>query len=183
MGKPESQNVQSNITNEQLGIMREQNNLQRQNYEKSQELLKPSIDRYQAIASGDRSARLSAVAPQIGEIDRGYQATKDSIFDSISPGPARDYALAQMERGRNTAKTGFMNEAVQSSYDKLANIASGLGSFSLSELGASLRGGEGAASSNQATMQNEAQRKQAQMGFFGDLAKTAGGVAGVKPWK
>jgi hypothetical protein len=176
MGKKDSQRQAETITNEQLGILREQNNLQRQNYERSQALMQPAISRLQALISGDRSAALREVAPQLGEIDSGYQAAKDSIFDTIAPGAARDYALSQLERQKATAKSGFMNEATMSAFDKLANLGSGYGSFSLQQLGAALRGGEGASQSNQGLMQNEAARKQAQMSFFGDLAKTAGSM-------
>ncbi len=181
-GNKESTNTQRTITQEELNILREQNALQRQSAERGQQLLQPSINRYRALVSGGPAAFREA-APQIGEIDSGYTAAKENIFNTIAPGAARDSALAGLERDRATAKSGFLNDITMGAYDKLAAIGSGDLSYGLQQLGAALRAGEGASYSNQAQMQNETARKAATMNLLGSAIGAGGSVAtaGLRP--
>jgi hypothetical protein len=168
-GKTQSQGTQEAITQQQLQIGQRQQAVSEEDRARALELEQPAIDFSKALISGDPGTLMTAAAPIIGNVARGYQKTKDSIFDTVAPGAGRDFAVASLERDRPAATATTLNQLITGAYDKLANIGSGFGSFSLSELGAGLRGFEGASSTNQALMQNEAQRKSSTMSFLGSL--------------
>ena len=152
------------------------------------QLQQPLIDRETALASGDRTKALSAAMPTISTLTAGYNAAKQQIMSSLPPGPGRDKALADLETQKYTGVASAQAQQVLSAPEMLANIASGLGAFSLQELGASLSGFSGASNStaqganivNQQIQQQEA-AKANQLGFIGGLASTAGSL--VSPIK
>jgi len=99
-------------------------------------------------------------------------------MESMLPaGPIRDSAIARLERERAANLGNLYTSQIVSSLDKLANLGSGFGSFSLNEVGAGLRAYEGASQTNANLMQAQAAGKQATMGFLGDLAQTGGRIA------
>lgn len=177
MGGPSDQTIgtQQQLTQQQIGIADQQNQLQQQNYARMNELQAPSIAFNQGILSNP-ALQSSAAAPMISQITQGTNAAKESIANNTPSGAARDYALSQVPIQQNSQIASTLNQTTLSAYDKLANIGSGLGSFSLQELGASLSGLGGASSSNQAAGQMQAQQGSAIFGLLGSLLG-AGGTA------
>lgn len=140
----------------------------------------PAIGLYTALTSGDPHAALTAASPLIAPISQGYQAAKDSIFNNIAPGAGRDAALANLNIQKNAATSGIFASQTAGAYDKLANIGSGLGAFSLQDIGASLNAFGGATKSNDSVMQAQAANKASTMGFLGQLAGAGGAVGAAK---
>lgn len=165
--------MQSQTAKDQLAFAKEDRT-------KMTQLLQPAIDLNKAFATGDREKATAFAAPTIGQIGRSMQSAKDSIYNTVPAGPARDYALAKLEMDRNAAVGGAMTEPYISSFDKLANIGSGLGSFSLNELGAGLRAGESATMTNDSIIKAGTAQKASTMGFLGQLGQTAGSLVGAK---
>ncbi len=141
-------------------------------------LEQPLIAKETALAGGDPKAALSAAAPSIGILAGGFQNAKDQIYNNVPAGPARDFALANLERQKATGISSFMAQEVNKAPEVLANVGQGLGAFSLQELGASLSGYSGA-NTTAGSVENAAnQQKATQLGFLGSLAGAAGMAAG-----
>jgi len=182
-------NIESGVNTEkavaaaQIGSMEKSDKRADENYALFKDLIQPAVELNKSFATGDRKAMLPFLSPVVGQIDSGYTSARDSIINSTDAGPARDFALAKLERDRYAQKAGASNELYTSSFDKLANIGSGLGSFSLQQLGASLRAGEGASITGQSVANAGLQQKASTMGMFGQLAQAAGSTVAAKPWK
>lgn len=160
MGGPSQStiNTQNALTQQQLATAQQQNALQTENYNRMLQLEQPSINLYQGLVGGDAQKSIQTAMPFISQISQGYNAAKQGILDQTPPGAARDLALSQLSTQKDVNTANFMTQNVLGAYDKLANMGSGFGSFSLQELGASLSGLSGASGSNQALgkMQAEA---------------------------
>lgn len=183
MGGPGSQytaaqNTEAQVSQEQLGISQQQNQLQQANYQRMLSLEQPLISQQTALASGSPQAALRAVSPQVGTIASGFNAAKEQIMNSVPAGPARDYALSQLPLQKDTAISGVLGQAVAAAPQQLANIGAGFGGLSLQELGASLSGasGAGTTSANIAGQANQA--KANQLSLLGSLGGAAGEAFG-----
>lgn len=144
------------------------------------EYLKPAIEYNRVLATGNKDAAMTASAPLISGITSASRANKEAIYDNVPAGAARDFALASNDLTTRSNVAATLSQKFIEAQDKLANIGSGLGSFSLQTLGSSLRGAEGAANTNSTVMQAEQQRKASTMGFLGGLAGAGGQFAGAK---
>lgn len=142
------------------------------------ELEQPLIDFTSKITSGDPSAQVKAAAPLIANITGQSSQAKERIYDTVGPGAGRDFALSQMEQQKSGAIAETMNRTYLGALDKQANLGAGFGAFSLQELGAGLRAGEGASNTTNSVMQAKEQGKASTMGFLGQLAGAAGTAAG-----
>lgn len=176
MGSTGGTNTQNSITQQQIATANQSNALSAQQYQQYQQNIAPAVSYYQSLASGNPSQVLGAAGPQISNITSGYNAATESINNNVGPGAARDYALSQVPLQQNSQVAGTLNSVVQGAYPQLAQIASGQGSFSLQELGASLSGLGGASTSNQSVMQANEEGKAATLGVLGSLLG-AGGTA------
>jgi hypothetical protein len=180
MGGPNTStatNRQNEIAGLQQQTAQEELQMSKEDRDRRVALQQPAIDKYTAGAAGSRTEALKAAMPTITEISQGYAGAKDSIMGSLPPGAARDLAVAQLERGKYTAQGSAMSQFSNESADKLANIGAGLGSFSLNEAGAALRGLEGSAQTNANIVEQQSAAKATQLGFLGSLAGTGGKVA------
>lgn len=137
----------------------------------------PAISLYSKLTSGDPNAAMTAAAPMLAPISQGFQASKDSIFNNVSAGAGRDAALANLTMNKNSATAGVFSSATAGAYDKLANIGSGLGAFSLQDIGASLSGYSGSTQGYQAAGQMASADKASTMNFLGSLAGGATDMA------
>lgn len=176
--KKSDQQAQRDAATRAEAISLEQLNQSRADKARSNELMQPAIDFNKALSSGDMNAILPAIAQPLGQIATAHRAAKENVYNTVPPGPARDFALAQIERQAPAARATAINSAYNNSFDKLANIGSGLGAFSLQELGAGLRAGESGVQTRSGIMQQDAQGKAATLGFLGSLAGGAGAAAG-----
>ena len=176
---------QVGLSQQQIDIAKQQNELAAQNYQRMLTLEQPAISYNQALASGDTTAMFKAAAPTLSTISSQAEAAKSSIYDTVAPGAARDFALSQLPIATRTAEAGALTSAQQQSYNALANLGAGFGGLNLQEVGAALSGLGGAGTSlsgasqtQQSIMGAQAQAKSSTMGFLGQLAGAAGTAAG-----
>lgn len=148
----------------------------KKNTQRMYDLQQPAIDFNTALSSGDKSATMTAAAPAISEITRSNESAKANIMNTLPPGAARDVALAQQVRQAPSQVSQFINSNYLASKDKLANIGSGLGAFSLQQLGGGLRAGEDASNNRNSVLGQQQAGKAATLGFIGSLAGAAGGA-------
>lgn len=139
-------------------------------------LQQPAIDYNKALASGDKTAIMKAAAQPIGQITRANNTANANILNTLPPGAARDVALAQQTREAPSQIAQFVNSQTLAAPDKLANIGSGIGAFSLQELGGGLRANEDATSGRNQVLNQQAQGKAATLGFLGSLAGAGAGA-------
>jgi hypothetical protein len=170
-------NTQNQIAQQQLQVAQAEDAQSQQDKAQMQALIKPATDFYTGVTT-DKQSNLAASAPQVAAITAGQKQAKEQIYNDVPAGPGRDVALAQNDTAATGAVAATKNSTYTSALDKLANIGSGLGSFSLQELGAGLSGFSGAASTNQSVIQSQQQSKASTMGLFGQLAGAAAGGAG-----
>lgn len=150
--------------------MQQQNQLQQQNYQRMLQLQQPEISFLQGVTAGGPETTAAAM-PFISQISQGFESSQQQIRNTIPPGAGRDFALSQLEEQKDTSTANFLNQQVLSAFDKLANIGSGLGSFSLQELGASLSAGQQGSESNAqvAKMEQAASPWNAISSLIGDV--------------
>ncbi len=98
-------------------------------------------------------------------------------MENLPPGAGRDFALAQVMMGQQDAKARTLANEFSTAPTKLANIGSGLGSFSLNEVAAAMGGFNNAANSNSQVAQMQAARAAGILGIIGSLAGAAGNFA------
>jgi len=165
---------QDQITQQNLNVSQKQEQQSEEQYQQYKTLTAPAIQKYTALAGGDRNAAVAAAAPEVGTIAGGYDAAKAQIMNSLPPGAARDKALADLQVSKYSATSGVLASEVQKAPDILANIGAGSGAFSLQEVGATLSGLSGASSSNQAVMQAQNAAKANTVGLVSGLAGGAG---------
>ena len=145
------------------------------NFDQRSALLQKPIDFYSSLASGNPSTMMTAAAPGLSNISKQAQSAKGNIMETIPAGAARQYALAQIDRGKAGQGADFLNAAYMQSFPALQGIAKDTGDFGLQRLGAGYRGLEAAGQGNQAVIQSETQRQAAKMNMLGGLASVAGG--------
>jgi len=171
-------NTGNSLTQQEVNIAQEQNAQAQANQARALQLEQPLIDQQTALASGDKNAALAAAMPTISQISSGYQGAKESILNTITPGAARDTALANLETQAAVAPATAMASEVQQAPSVLANVGQGIGAFSIQQLGAALSGYSSASSTNQANLQAATQQQAAKLGVAGDLLGAAGTAAG-----
>jgi hypothetical protein len=147
---------------------------------KSDTLTQPLISYLQNIISGDRNAQTAAAAPQLGQLTKGFEASKENIFNTMPAGAGRDVALAQLGVSKNSDTSTLLNQVFQNAFPQLANIGNQQGAFALQQLGAGLRSTEGGSASTGQALQADSQAKASTMGFLGSLAGAGGQVAAAK---
>lgn len=172
-------NSQRSYAGADAGIGAQQNQNAQDDRSQGKQLQDPLIAKEMALAGGDRRAAVSAAMPTISKLSEGFAGAKQSIFNSLPAGAGRDKALAGLEIQKDTGIAQAEAAEVNKAPEILANIGSGLGAFSLQELGASLSGYSGASTANQAAASLQMQQQQAKWGPIVGLAQAAGsGLAG-----
>lgn len=172
----DAEKAQTQISQQDLALQKEMFEQSKADTAQRQALMQPAIDFNKAITSGDKGSLMTAAAPYISQITGAGKKAREDIFESTSPGAARDVALADVAKSTRAGGASTINQLMLEAPDKLANIGSGIGSFALNEAGAAIQGGQGASAANQAIMQAESAKKASTMGFIGELAG-AGGTA------
>lgn len=168
---------QINNANQQTAIAQEQarnSDLDRAARDKAQA---PAISLYTALTSGDPNKSMTAAAPLLAPISQAYQSSKDSIFNNIAPGAGRDAALAGLNIQKNAQTAGIFSSTTASAYDKLANLGSGLGAFSLQDIGASLNAFGGAGTGYNDVQKQKTADKASTLGFLGQAVGAGASVA------
>ena len=180
MGGPSqsSINQENAIASQQLQVSQQAQQTSNQEQAQMQALEAPAINYNEAIASGNKGTAFTAIAPLVSNISTAGSQAAGQIMEQLPPGPGRDVALAQNTQNTYSQIAQAGNAAYTGSFNTLANIGSGLGSFGLSELGAGLTGLSGASSTTANVANQQAQAKASTMGFLGSLAGAAGGALG-----
>lgn len=171
---------QSQITaSQELAAIGQQSLTQeQQQYAQSQTLEAPLIAKETALASGDRSAALSASMPVISQISQGYQASKAGTMNNLPPGAARDKALAQLETQQYTGIATAQASEVEAAPGILAQLGAGSAGLSVQELAGALSGNTSSAQVSGQVASEENAAKANSLQFFGSLAGAAGGAIG-----
>ena len=128
--------TQSGITAEDRAIAEQQNQFSLQDRARRDELSQPLIEKEKTLATGSPSAALAASMPTISKITAGFDAAKQSAFNALPPGPARDALMAKTAVDRATTTAGVQASMVQQAPEILANVGAGFGGTSLQEVGA-----------------------------------------------
>jgi Chaperone of endosialidase len=171
-------NTQNSIAQQQLDVAKQSQVQSQQDTEQRKALEAPLIAKETALATGDRTAAVSAAMPEISAIGSGINAAKQNIMNTLPPGAARDTALAQLQTQAAVAPQQAIAGQIQQAPEILANVGQGVGAFSIQELGASLSGFGGAATTNQSVLQAQTQQQAAKLGVAGELVGAAGTAAG-----
>lgn len=173
--------AQTQLSQQQLALGQQEFSQSQANTQQMQALLQPSINFNSKIASGDQSSLMTALAPQLTNITQAKSQNAGQIMEQVGPGAARDVALANNTMSSNDQVASLKNQTYTSAMDKLANIGTGLGSFSIQQLGAALSGFSGSGSSlagasttQQSVLQAQSAQKASTMGFLGELAGAGG---------
>ena len=193
MGGPSqsSQNTQSSLVQEQNQIAQNQLSVEQQalntsNQEQAQyqALTQPAVNFNTALASGDPTAIMTALAPQTAAFSQAKSQNAGQIYEQLPPGAARDYALAQNTMNSNNQVAQTEAAQVAQAPNTLASIGAGFGSNALQELGASLGFGNSAVSATNAAanansnlMNVQEQSKSSTLGFLGQLVGAGAGLA------
>jgi len=129
-----------------------------------------------SMAQGGDAAR-GAAGPLLQTI--GDSVAKMAENASMNPrgGAAGTSFAAMLPQKRTQMEAAAIQGPHQASYGELASYGLGEGASALQEIGASLRGTQGALSSNKAAMDAKAKQKEAMTSFLGQLAQAGGGVA------
>jgi hypothetical protein len=171
-----AENEQIAVSQEQLATANQQSVLQSQNAAAALKLQQPAIDQETALATGDPKAVLAAAMPTISTLSAQFSAAQEAIENQIPPGPARDAALANLQTSKASTQAGTEAQLVQNAPGVLANIGSGLGAFSLQELGASLSGLSGANTSAGGIASEENASQANKVGLLSSVVGAAGKV-------
>ena len=134
----------------------------------------PAISLYTGLTSGNPQSQITAAAPIIGQIQSGYNASKESIMNQIPPGPARDYALSQLNVQQNSQTSGTIANITNNAFGQLAQIGQSTGAFGLQQVGASLNAFGGATSTASPVLQANSSSKASTLGTFGQLIGAGG---------
>jgi hypothetical protein len=176
-------NAENALMANQASIANQATSQEQQQLQQMQTLEAPLIAQETALAGGDRTAALAASMPTISKISQGYDASKQSIGNTIAPGAARDTALAQLEVQKNTGIAGTQAQMVQQAPSVLAALGQSQGQMSLQSLGAALSGFSGASQTNQAAGQLETQQSNAFWSPILGLAAAGGSAIGGTDFK
>lgn len=183
MGGPSqsSINQENNIASQQLAISQQAQQNSTQEQQQMQQLEAPQIAYDTSITSGNKASAFTAIAPLVSNISAAGAQAKGQIMEQLPAGVGQEVALANNTQNTYNQIAQASNSAYTGALSNEANIGSGLGSFSLSELGAGLTGLTGAATTTGNVVNQQAQAKASTMGFIGSLAGAAGGaLSGTK---
>jgi hypothetical protein len=168
---------QQSIGDKALSISNESGARANEAFGQRQKLNEAPTNFYTALSSGDPTKMMTAAAVPLANIAKQYQGAKGSIEDSLAPGAAKNFALAQLYRDKGAQNANFLNTAYLSSFPALQGLASDQGQFGLQQQSAQMGGINQASSINTGIMQSEQQRQAAKMNMIGGIAGMAGGAA------
>lgn len=178
MGGPSqsSINQEQSIANSQLQTSQQANALATQEQQQMQTLEAPQIAYDTSITSGNKASAFTAIAPIVSSISAAGANAKGQIMEQLPAGAGQQVALANNSQNTYNQIAQAANSSYTGALSNEANIGAGLGSFSLSELGAGLSGLQGAASTTSNVANQQAQGKASTMSFLGDIVGSAGKV-------
>ena len=164
---------------------------------KSDAALTPVLQRLLGLASGNASTVAETAAPELKTISQGADSAFGQIMEGSTPGAGRDFAMSMLPVKKAGAVSDTLNKTRSDAFSGLSGLSQILSGQGLDWFGGGLRATEGAGQTysgganilSQAeqtqrdVMQAQSARQQSLLGFFGQLAGTAGGVASkfIKP--
>lgn len=171
---------QTALSQEQLALGRNYFDLAQKELARRQQLQQPAIGFASALASGDPTALTSAAAQPIAQITGAAESARANVMNNTPAGAARDYALAEIERGKSGDVAQFINQAFLGGMDTLSQLGSEALGAGLQQEGAGMRGLEGSTWSSQAAQsaygniqQQRVAQKAATTSMLGQLAGAA----------
>jgi hypothetical protein len=168
---------QDKTTSDLLSIAKTQQTQGTQELAQRNELRQPFIDQQKALASGNMNAIRTAASPVFGQIEAEAQAQANQVRNTLT-GASRDFALAEVNRGKTSSIYDFIRKAYLQAPANLAALGTenaGVGQGLLQGATGALSGGINAMSNQQ---QLEAQRRAQSLGLVSNLFNFAGMAAG-----
>ena len=143
----------------------------------------PLANFLQSIIGGNSTTTNQAIAPEIGNITRATNATRENIYDTTAPGAGRDVLLGENQRNQGTAVASATNDAFLKAFPELAQLGAGNTQTGLGLTGAGITSLGNSASTTGAVLSSQEQQKAATTQLLGGLASTAGSIAtgGLSP--
>jgi len=178
----QAENIQMQTAQQQLQLESQLAQYAQQRLQRGDQLQQPLINKDTALASGDMATAISAAGPQLGNIAKAGQAAKDNIYNSIAPGAARDFALAQLPMQTYSQSAGYLNSLINAAPQELAQIGTGQYQVGLTQQGQGQTSGQISNTAAGQVGQLEQQQKASTLGFIGSLVGTAGKVATGFDW-
>ncbi len=171
-----SQDLQTSLAREQAENSRKQLDLAQSEMGRRHDLQRPAVDQFMRLLSSNPSERMVASSIPIGQISQQSRVAKESIYDSVPHGAARQAALAQIPRDQASQTSQMLNNAYMSAFPALAGLGTESGQVGLQQTGAGMRSSEAAAQTNNSVIDAQQRQKAATLGMLGSLAGTAGGA-------
>ena len=136
-------------------------------------------------ATGDPAALTRAAGPWLRQIGEQYATAGETIRSNVPRGVGQEFALANLEREKAGQTAETFGQVFLKGLELSQGIGRDYGQFSLQETGAGLTGvglaqqGYRGAAQTQATAEEmRARKKEATIGFLGDLVEAGGSAAG-----
>lgn len=134
----------------------------------------PLVSFLKSIIGGNSTTTNQALAPVLGTIAHQTTTNREHIFDSTTPGAARDVLLGQNKLNEGAEIAGSTNDVFLKAFPQLAALASGNTNAGLGLTGAGITSTGNGASTTGTVLNAQEQQKANQMSAFTGLAGTAG---------
>lgn len=161
---------QAGLANELSGFARRQTTL-------AEPALTKAMQHYMTLASGNRNALNTELAPERAGITETYRGAQRGLESSMPAGPARDRAIAEMYRSKAGQLGMLPMQARSSAFGNIATMGQNYMTSALDAYrgaGSALTGASNAGSNYMKTIND-------QYGTYGDLIKS-GTQAGQSVW-
>jgi len=172
-----SMQMQGDIARQQNQVSQDYLGLAKQEQANRTALQKPAIDYYTRLISSNPAERMNAMAIPLGDIAKATRSAKESVYDSVPRGAARDFAASQLPMQQASQSATELNKAYNGAFPALSSIGTEAGQIGLQQTGAGMRSSEAAAGTNAGIMQNQQQQKASQLGMIGSLAGMGANIA------
>ena len=165
-------------TNQQfLNIAKTQTEQGNQELAQRKQLRQPFIDQQTAFASGDRKAIINAASPAFSQINAASQQNRSNIQNNVT-GAERDFLLNENDRDKTNSTYSYIAQLFGGAPQNLAALGSENAQVGLAQGNAGMSAFGQSANLGNNLIQQENQRRQATLGFVGNLFGVAGSLAG-----
>lgn len=181
-GNKELDRAQSNAINFQTDLGKDLVALGRDEFGRKKELQAPYEKQQRDLATGNIGTMMSTMSVPMGMFKQQAKASRDQIMNTMPPGAARDYALAELDRNEVGGTYDFLRSAYLQAPVNLAQLSTEAGNFGLQATGQGANDINSGITGRQGQMQVAAQRQAAWMGMIGNIAGMAAGGLAAKKW-
>lgn len=173
--------TQRGMAGEQSALAREISGFARENHSMAQPALQKAMQYYMNLASGNRAAINSALAPDRAALADAYKGAQRGLENTTARGPGRDRQIAEMYR-QKAGQLGLMPFMAKSG--AMQNLQ-GLGQNLMSGMQGMYGTAASALTGASNTMNNASYGMDRQFGYMNNFLNMAGraGQEGYEWWK